>query len=605
MRRRQHDFRPLDTSGHGTLVAIVLAFVLFSGLSLLLFVRTTAHASHRAPILQIASRQRTLAETYTKSVLLVQEGGQADPAKLASLLESSATALLDGGPAPAADGDDDEAQLPRASGTTVRRQIKQEQSLIHDLVATGTSLLANKRGPIHLLGHEHLPPQTSQTKRLIVLTGLTSNVSLNVARTIGTADDARLSALIRQQIMLGGLGLLVFALLSWALVASTRRQSAHFRSLVTSTTDLVLAFTGPSCRYASKSVLEMLGRPERDVLRSGFVGLVHPDDREALEAALETGSPPTLAFRLPSPLGDTRDLEANVTDLRSDRHVRSVVLNARDVTERNRAEAERDHVLAQERLANERLRELDKLKDEFVALVSHELRTPLTSITGYLEMMLEGTLGDDERGFGEIIGRNADRLLLLINDLLFIAQIEASELTVEQDTIELGILAAQAAAAAMPVARTANIDLHYAVVPNLHLTGDADRIGQLLDNLVSNAIKFTPAGGRVEIAIGTGDGKAWIEVRDTGIGISKADQEFLFNKFFRTKAATQAAIQGTGLGLAISKAIVHAHGGTIYVTSDQTAGSVFRVELPLKEKPTTPSASPHEDSALSATANHF
>jgi PAS domain S-box-containing protein len=420
-----------------------------------------------------------------------------------------------------------------------------------------------------------------------------SNVSLNVARSIGGAGDHQLNTLISQQIMLGLLGLLVFALLSWALITTTRRQSAHFRSLVTSTTDLVLAFSEARCRYASKSVLRMLGRAESAVLDAGFVEFVHPDDRAVLLQALAAGRPPTIEFRLPAVDGQWRNLEANVTDLRDDRDVRGVVLNARDVTERSRAEAERDNVLAQERLANERLRELDRLKDEFVAAVSHELRTPLTSISGYLELMLEGPLADDQRGFVEVIDRNADRLLRLINDLLFIAQIEAGKLTVEHDDIELSVLVEQAVSAAMPTARQAGVELQHHAGARLHLSGDPDRIGQLLDNLVSNAIKYTPTGGRVEIAVGSGDGDAWIEVRDTGIGINKIDQERLFNKFFRTSAATESAIQGTGLGLAISKAIVQAHGGSIHVESDVDAGSVFRVELPLGMQGTPFGTAPH------------
>jgi PAS domain S-box-containing protein len=581
MRGKQGAFHPLQARGRRTVGAIILAFGLFSGLSLFLSIRTTTHAAHRAPILVIAARQRTLAETYTKNVLLRREGEQADPATVASLLERSASTLLLGGVAPAADGDDDEARLPAATGTVLQRQISQETRLVHDLAATGAALLADKRGPMHLTAHEHLPASLTQMQRLIVLTGLTSNVSLNVARTMGQADDARVSNLIRQQILLGILGLLVFALLSWGLIRSTRRQNAHFRSLVSSTTDLVLAFSGARCSYASRSVLQMLGRTESEVLGDGFMTFVHPDDRNALLGVLATGAPLNVALRLPG-AGILHDLEAHVTDLRDDKDVQCIVLNARDVTERNHAEAARDVMLAQEKVANERLRELDGLKDEFVALVSHELRTPLTSISGYLELLLEGSLADDQRDFAQIIGRNSDRLLALINDLLFIAQIEAGQLTVEHDSIELGVLAADAVSAALPVARNAGVELHYEAGAELLVSGDAGRLGQLLDNLVSNAIKFTPTGGRVDLAVGTVGETAWIEVRDTGIGISEADQEQLFNKFFRTKAATQAAIQGTGLGLAITKAIVHGHGGTIHVESAENVGSVFRVELPLR-----------------------
>lgn len=579
---RSDDFRPLASRGRNAGAVIVLVFALFTALGLILSIWTTTHAGHRATVLQVASRQRTLAERYAKEVLLVRQGAQADPAAIASALERSAAALLEGGTAPAVNGDDDKARVPAASGAVVIKQLEAEQHLIHDLVATGSALLTRRAEPTHLTGGERFSRPLSRVQKLTVLTGLTSNVSLNVARSMGVAQEDELRSLMREQILLGVVGLIVFALLSWMLVRSTRRQSAHFRSLVASTTDLVLAFSGDRCRYASSSVLQMLGRAEHDVLREGFLGFVHSEDRTALLRVLSSGEPSTVGFRLADGHGTWRDLEANVTDLRGDRHVRGIVLNARDVTERNRADAEREILFAQEKLANERLRELDKLKDEFVALASHELRTPLTSIAGYLELLLDGPLTDEQHTFGEVISRNAQRLLVLTNDLLFIAAIEAGQLTVERDEIELGVIAGQAVSAALPAAQNAHVELHCNEPPLLEVTGEASRLGQLLDNLISNAIKFTPAGGRVDVVLGGDGSRAWLEVRDTGIGISKLDQEQIFNKFFRTKAATQAGIQGTGLGLVISKAIAHAHGGTIQVQSDGEAGSVFRVEVPLR-----------------------
>ena len=116
---------------------------------------------------------------------------------------------------------------------------------------------------------------------------------------------------------------------------------------------------------------------------------------------------------------------------------------------------------------------------------------------------------------------------------------------------------------------------------SLPIIGDGVRLAQLLDNLISNAVKFTPAGGKVEVMAGPEDDRVWIEVRDTGIGIAAADHDLLFNKFFRTRAATKASIQGTGLGLAISKAIVQAHGGTIRLESVEGEGTTFRVDLPV------------------------
>jgi PAS domain S-box-containing protein len=496
-------------------------------------------------------------------------------------LEKSATALLDGGTVPAVAGDDDELELAPVTGALVRRQLRQERSLINDLVASGTALMSGRPQPTQLTGHERLRKTMTPLRRLTALTGLTSNVSLNVARSIAEASDRNVSKLISLQRLLACIGLVVFAILSWALVASTRRRSAHFRSLVASTTDLVLAFSTGQCRYVSNSVLQMIDRTEAAVLGDGIIDFVHPEDRAVLLDVLRTPDSPTVEFRLEDSRRGWRALEANVTDLRADRHVRGIVLNARDVTERNRIETEREGLLEQELQANERLRELDGLKDGFVALVSHEVRTPLTSILGYLELLTELELSEEARAYTDIIERNSDRLLRLTNDLLFIAQIEDGQLTVERDRIDLGPIIAEALAAAAPRAKTGDVSIAVYEDSSLPITGDGGRLAQLLDNLISNAVKFTPAGGSVEVAAGSSADAVWIEVRDTGIGINLDDQEQLFNKFFRTQAATKASIQGTGLGLAISKAIAQAHGGSIRVQSVEGEGTTFRVDLPV------------------------
>jgi PAS domain S-box-containing protein len=482
--------------------------------------------------------------------------------------------------APAVAGDDDDLAIAPLTGTLARLQLRQEISLIRDLVATGNALMAGEKMPLRVAGQEHLPRTMSPLRRLTVLTGLTSNVSLNVARSIGQASDKNVSTLLSLQRLLAGLGLAVFGALSWALVASTRRRGAHFRSLVASTTDLVLAFSNGRCRYASNSVLQMIGCTEEAVLGDGIIEFVHDEDRPTLLEVLRTADASTVEFRLQDSQRGWRALEANVTDLRADRHVRGIVLNARDVTERNRVEAERESLLEQELHANERLRELDRLKDEFVALVSHEVRTPLTSILGYLELLSGEELTEEQRSYTNIIGRNSDRLVRLTSDLLLIAQIDDQQLTLERDPIDLGTILAQALTAAAPTAKTARVELVGNDKLSLPIVGDGGRLAQLLDNLISNAIKFTPAQGKVEVAAGSSSHGIWLEVRDTGMGIDAHDQELLFNKFFRTRTATKASIQGTGLGLAISKAIVQAHGGSIQVESAQGEGTTFRVELP-------------------------
>jgi PAS domain S-box-containing protein len=257
---------------------------------------------------------------------------------------------------------------------------------------------------------------------------------------------------------------------------------------------------------------------------------------------------------------------------------------ARDITERKRAEAERERLLVLEREQNERLRELDRLKDEFVALVSHELRTPLTSIRGYLELVLDGEAGDvsdEQRQFLAVVERNADRLLALVGDLLFLAQIEAGKLSLEVGAVDVGAVASESVDAARPAAEDKAITVSLAIGPVPLLAGDGARIGQLVDNLVSNAIKFTPDGGRVDVRVRARNGSAVIEVRDSGIGIPPDEQERLFERFFRSSNAAERQIPGTGLGLAISKAIVEAHGGAIAVKSEVDVGTTFRVSLPV------------------------
>jgi signal transduction histidine kinase len=258
---------------------------------------------------------------------------------------------------------------------------------------------------------------------------------------------------------------------------------------------------------------------------------------------------------------------------------------AQDITDRRRAEQEREQFTRELEVRNERLLELDGLKDEFVALVSHELRTPLTSIRGYLELVLDGEAGDvtdEQREFLGIVERNANRLLDLVGDLLFLAQIEAGKLSLEVGAVDLAAVAAESVETARPLAEDKEIMLTLATSSLPLLAGDGARLTQLLDNLVSNAIKFTPESGRVDVRASSSRGNAILEVRDTGMGIPAEEQEHVFERFFRTSRATEQAIQGTGLGLAISKAIVHAHGGRITLASSEGEGATFHVTLPIR-----------------------
>jgi PAS domain S-box-containing protein len=226
----------------------------------------------------------------------------------------------------------------------------------------------------------------------------------------------------------------------------------------------------------------------------------------------------------------------------------------------------------------------DRLKSEFFALISHELRTPLTSVIGYLDIVREddeGGLSEEQDRFLSIIDRNARRLLRLVGDLLFVAQVEAGTLSLEKGEVDLEQVALDAVEAARPRAAKLGVALSADTVPILLEEGDPDRLGQLVDNLVSNALKFTPEGGSVSIRLKRSDDEALLEVSDTGMGISAADQEHLFERFYRAARATAKAIPGVGLGLSICAAIVAGSGGAIAIESAEGQGTTFRVTLPL------------------------
>ena len=229
--------------------------------------------------------------------------------------------------------------------------------------------------------------------------------------------------------------------------------------------------------------------------------------------------------------------------------------------------------------------EVSRLKDEFVGLISHELRTPLSSILGYLELMRddeENPLSDEQVQYLGVAERNAHRLLRLVGDLLFTAQVGSSTFALDTSPIEVGPIVSASVESAQPNAVAAGVTLS-AKLPKKKVTilGDAQRLGQACDNLLSNAIKFTPRGGKVSIELGTDDTHAIITIRDTGMGIPEDEVDQLFARFFRASTATRAAVPGVGLGLSITKAIVVAHHGELDVESEVGVGTAFIMRLPL------------------------
>ncbi|MDI6843255.1 MAG: response regulator [Anaerosomatales bacterium] len=233
-------------------------------------------------------------------------------------------------------------------------------------------------------------------------------------------------------------------------------------------------------------------------------------------------------------------------------------------------------------------REVSQMKNEFVSTVSHELRTPLTSIKGYVDLILDGEAGEIneiQREFLSIVKENADRLVELINDMLDISRIESGRIHLKIQPISVLDLAFDVAGTFAAVAERSGHKIVVKVPDDLpRVAGDRDRVGQVLTNFVSNAIKYSPSGGTVTIRAKQDGDMVQVSITDQGIGIDKEDQKKLFTKFYRVDSSLTREIGGTGLGLSICKSIIELLGGQVGVRSKPGKGSTFYFTLPVAPK---------------------
>ncbi len=232
----------------------------------------------------------------------------------------------------------------------------------------------------------------------------------------------------------------------------------------------------------------------------------------------------------------------------------------------------------------EQTKELDRLKSEFVAVVSHEVRTPLTSIKGSLELLSDDRfhkMPDPQKELLGICQANTERLITLINDILDFSKLEASKLPMTMEVVELRYALSEAVENIRSLAGMRKVEIELRVDDSTgSVEADAMRIGQVITNLVGNAIKFSPEGGRVEIFASGDESLVTVSVKDYGRGIAPRDQSRLFQRFAQLDSSTTRKAGGTGLGLVISKGIVEQHGGKIWVESAQEQGSTFSFSLP-------------------------
>jgi two-component system phosphate regulon sensor histidine kinase PhoR len=231
-----------------------------------------------------------------------------------------------------------------------------------------------------------------------------------------------------------------------------------------------------------------------------------------------------------------------------------------------------------------RLRRLEQMRSDFVSNVSHELRTPLANISAAVE-----TLRDDESRrdvetgprFLEIIRRNLTRLEALLNDILALSRMESRPETLPMEPVDFAAVARTSADELRGRARSAGLELAFRGEARCRVVGDVNTLRRIVDNLLINAITYTPEGGRIEVGIGLQNGSAVLHVSDTGIGIPREDLDRVFERFYRVDKARSRSAGGTGLGLAIVKHAVGLHGGTVKVESELAKGTTITVRIPL------------------------
>jgi signal transduction histidine kinase len=229
----------------------------------------------------------------------------------------------------------------------------------------------------------------------------------------------------------------------------------------------------------------------------------------------------------------------------------------------------------------EGLRDVDELKTRFLSTVSHELRTPLTSITGYLQLLEQGVVGEltpEQLGYVHVAQRNGDRLASLIDDLLMLSRFDAGRIDLKSEPVDVAQQLRHLREEMQPVADKGDSKLALEAPDELVVAGDARRLQQSFANLVSNAIKFNRPGGQVRMTASALNGDAVVEVSDEGVGIPPEELARIGERFFR--ASTTTNMPGTGLGLAITREIVERHGGRLEIESEVGKGSSFRITLP-------------------------
>jgi PAS domain S-box-containing protein len=342
-----------------------------------------------------------------------------------------------------------------------------------------------------------------------------------------------------------------------------------------------------TCRFVNDKWCEMAGIPAAEVIGRNWRSTIDPADVEKIDAMRkQNGSPEELATdcRLLTASGGEVWVHAvvrRVTDHSGELIGRVTALT--DVDHRKRDEQARERAGRRLSEQNSELKDLNEARLRYLATVSHELRSPLTSVVSFAELIrLESTsLTPDAAEYLDIIQRNAERLLAVVGDLLDLSSLEEGVAHLDLQAVSVPTVTLESVRTGWGIAAVDGIRLDISAQEGPEVRADETRLQQVLDNLISNAVKFTSAGGRVEVRA-THDDREWrIDVADSGMGIPPDEVDRLFDRFFRASNARQAAVPGSGLGLPTAKVITELLGGRIEVASTMGTGTTFSVYLPI------------------------
>lgn len=370
------------------------------------------------------------------------------------------------------------------------------------------------------------------------------------------------------------------------------KESENLFRVTADTAPVLIWITGTDkrCNWLNKPWLDFTGKTLEQALNDNWGEGIHPLDKERLleiyNSSFDARKPFSMEYRLRRYDGAYRwILDNGIPRFAPGGEFLGFIGSCIDIHERKQAEAEREKLLKESQTAYKQAEIANRMKDEFLATVSHELRTPLNAILGWTQMLKNGIVGFEQLPKAiETIERNSRSQAQLVEDLLDVTRIVSGKLRLNVKPVELASVVETAIDTVRPAAEARNVEIekHFDEHPAL-VSGDAERLQQIIWNLLSNAIKFTPKGGRVTVRLERAEDAAQITVTDTGKGIEPEFLPYVFERFRQADGTTTRKQGGLGLGLAIVKHLVELHGGEISAESEGVGrGAAFSVRLPLR-----------------------